>query len=247
MKQESHVCAELPSSPSQSSSSSPPPSSSSVNTQVQLQEFNTSAALQYSQKHDLCASSTSAPPISSFSPSPSISSSPSLAPLNTPLNTPSSLSNPYISQLGIQKQQSIAVSLPQTLPSVAATTAATALIHDREAFNHCTECAICLCEFHEGQEVKELPECSHIFHKDCIDGWILHNHHTCPLCRSSLLTPTMALQEMLREQSELSLQLTTWFTSLQEEEEETYYHHPHHHLHHQHQAFYFTLQQPAGH
>ena len=34
------------------------------------------------------------------------------------------------------------------------------------------ECSICLDEFVEGEEVKQLP-CSHFFHAPCIDGWLL--------------------------------------------------------------------------
>eukprot|EP00250_Pteridium_aquilinum_P007298 c17047_g1_i1 orf=534-1526(-) len=100
------------------------------------------------------------------------------------------------------------------------------------------ECAVCLWEFESGQEVRVLPFCSHIFHKECIDGWLLHDHRTCPLCRTSLLTPEIALQEKLHEQ-ELSDQLTSWFTALQEEHESAY----HDHLRY-HQDFHYTL--PAG-
>ncbi|KAH7297625.1 hypothetical protein KP509_25G004000 [Ceratopteris richardii] len=48
------------------------------------------------------------------------------------------------------------------------------------------ECAVCLCEFEEGEVLRLLPACSHLFHKDCVDMW-LFSHTTCPLCRLSLL------------------------------------------------------------
>lgn len=86
------------------------------------------------------------------------------------------------------------------------------------------QCAICLSEFASGQEVRELPYCCHVFHKDCIDGWLHHNHKTCPLCRTSLVTEEIAMQEKLREQ-ELSDQLASWFSSLQEEEGGYHDHH----------------------
>lgn len=44
-------------------------------------------------------------------------------------------------------------------------------------------CAICLCEFEEGEELRTLPECSHSFHVACIDMW-LYSHWSCPMCRS---------------------------------------------------------------
>ncbi|PNT69325.1 RING-H2 finger protein ATL13 [Brachypodium distachyon] len=52
----------------------------------------------------------------------------------------------------------------------------------KEAF----DCAVCLCEFAAEDELRLLPSCSHAFHVDCIDTWLL-SHSTCPLCRSSLL------------------------------------------------------------
>ncbi|XP_062194948.1 putative RING-H2 finger protein ATL49 [Phragmites australis] len=48
------------------------------------------------------------------------------------------------------------------------------------------DCAVCLCEFADDDRLRLLPKCSHAFHVDCIDTWLL-SHSTCPLCRSSLL------------------------------------------------------------
>ncbi|KAM3340914.1 RING-H2 finger protein ATL51-like [Capsicum galapagoense] len=44
-------------------------------------------------------------------------------------------------------------------------------------------CSICLCEFMEGDEIRVLCQCMHIFHVPCIDVW-LHSHRNCPLCRA---------------------------------------------------------------
>ncbi|KAK8490296.1 hypothetical protein V6N13_098034 [Hibiscus sabdariffa] len=62
-------------------------------------------------------------------------------------------------------------------------------------------CAVCLSQLKEGDEVRELRNCCHVFHRDCIDRWVDYdedqgdhdqedgnNHKTCPLCRSPLLT-----------------------------------------------------------
>ncbi|KAI4384480.1 hypothetical protein MLD38_002630 [Melastoma candidum] len=43
-------------------------------------------------------------------------------------------------------------------------------------------CAICLCEFDEGEELRRLPECRHSYHATCIDMW-LYSHASCPMCR----------------------------------------------------------------
>ncbi|KAL0383147.1 UNVERIFIED_CONTAM: RING-H2 finger protein ATL13 [Sesamum calycinum] len=48
------------------------------------------------------------------------------------------------------------------------------------------DCAVCLCEFEAEDKLRLLPKCSHAFHMDCIDTWLL-SHSTCPLCRASLL------------------------------------------------------------
>ncbi|KAG9148352.1 hypothetical protein Leryth_012297 [Lithospermum erythrorhizon] len=48
------------------------------------------------------------------------------------------------------------------------------------------DCAVCLCEFEAEDKLRLLPKCSHAFHMDCIDTWLL-SHSTCPLCRDSLL------------------------------------------------------------
>ncbi|KAM7252612.1 hypothetical protein ACFE04_008121 [Oxalis oulophora] len=48
------------------------------------------------------------------------------------------------------------------------------------------DCAVCLCEFEPDDKLRLLPKCSHAFHMECIDTWLL-SHSTCPLCRASLI------------------------------------------------------------
>uniref|UniRef100_A0A0E0L9D6 RING-type E3 ubiquitin transferase n=1 Tax=Oryza punctata TaxID=4537 RepID=A0A0E0L9D6_ORYPU len=47
------------------------------------------------------------------------------------------------------------------------------------------ECAVCLSEFDDDEELRLLPKCSHAFHPDCIGEW-LAGHVTCPVCRCNL-------------------------------------------------------------
>ncbi|CAN6214558.1 unnamed protein product [Urochloa humidicola] len=47
------------------------------------------------------------------------------------------------------------------------------------------ECAVCLSEFADDEELRLLPPCSHAFHPDCIGEW-LAGHVTCPVCRCNL-------------------------------------------------------------
>ncbi|XP_028775417.1 RING-H2 finger protein ATL13-like [Neltuma alba] len=49
------------------------------------------------------------------------------------------------------------------------------------------DCAVCLCEFDADDKLRLLPKCSHAFHMECIDTWLL-SHSTCPLCRACLLS-----------------------------------------------------------
>ncbi|CAE6016882.1 unnamed protein product [Arabidopsis arenosa] len=48
------------------------------------------------------------------------------------------------------------------------------------------DCVICLSDFEEGETVKVIPHCGHVFHVDCVDTW-LSSYVTCPLCRSNQL------------------------------------------------------------
>ncbi|KAI5684074.1 hypothetical protein M9H77_05302 [Catharanthus roseus] len=42
-------------------------------------------------------------------------------------------------------------------------------------------CPICLMEFDESKKI--LPNCGHVFHKECIDKWIPSLSLNCPICR----------------------------------------------------------------
>ncbi|TVU48524.1 hypothetical protein EJB05_08162, partial [Eragrostis curvula] len=59
------------------------------------------------------------------------------------------------------------------------------------------ECAICLSEFAEKEEIRVLPQCGHAFHVACVDTW-LAAHSSCPSCRRVLVvddaTPKLKLQ-----------------------------------------------------
>ncbi|KAJ0470438.1 putative transcription factor C2H2 family [Helianthus annuus] len=52
--------------------------------------------------------------------------------------------------------------------------------------------AVCLCEFSENDKLRLLPTCSHAFHINCIDTWLLSNS-TCPLCRNTLFDPGFSM------------------------------------------------------
>jgi len=48
------------------------------------------------------------------------------------------------------------------------------------------ECAVCLNEFQDDETLRLIPNCSHVFHSQCVDAWLV-NHSTCPVCRANLI------------------------------------------------------------
>ncbi|KAJ4770495.1 hypothetical protein LUZ62_020532 [Rhynchospora pubera] len=48
-------------------------------------------------------------------------------------------------------------------------------------------CSICLVEYKEGEVLRSMPGCGHLFHVQCVDTW-LKSRPTCPVCRTSPLT-----------------------------------------------------------
>ncbi|URE26531.1 hypothetical protein MUK42_06487 [Musa troglodytarum] len=56
----------------------------------------------------------------------------------------------------------------------------------REGQKEAAECVFCLSDIEEGEEIREL-RCKHLFHRRCLDRWLVHRRATCPLCRDTLL------------------------------------------------------------
>ncbi|CAN6237716.1 unnamed protein product [Urochloa humidicola] len=57
------------------------------------------------------------------------------------------------------------------------------------------QCAICLAVVRDGEAVRLLPSCGHLFHVECIDLW-LRAHATCPLCRRDVGEPAPAAEKV---------------------------------------------------
>lgn len=47
------------------------------------------------------------------------------------------------------------------------------------------KCSICNVEYQEGQILRKLNNCNHVFHYECVDTWF-SRHSTCPICRDDL-------------------------------------------------------------
>ncbi|KAJ7954162.1 RING finger protein [Quillaja saponaria] len=49
-----------------------------------------------------------------------------------------------------------------------------------------SDCVVCLTTLRDGDQVRKL-DCQHVFHRQCLDGWLHHHNFNCPLCRSPLV------------------------------------------------------------
>jgi len=47
-------------------------------------------------------------------------------------------------------------------------------------------CVICQDDFSQGETATRLAACGHVFHKDCIDHWLLGCKRECPTCKAEL-------------------------------------------------------------
>ena len=50
-----------------------------------------------------------------------------------------------------------------------------------------TECAVCLCEYAQGEPLVSLPACGHLFHRACVERW-LNTSRECPKCRAAVMS-----------------------------------------------------------
>lgn len=44
-------------------------------------------------------------------------------------------------------------------------------------------CLVCISDFQIGDTCRKLAKCSHYFHRECIDEWLITGRNTCPCCR----------------------------------------------------------------
>ncbi|CAI5514413.1 unnamed protein product [Closterium sp. Naga37s-1] len=88
------------------------------------------------------------------------------------------------------------------------------------------ECIVCLGEYNEGDMVRVLDACHHMFHQDCIDAW-LKAHNSCPICRTVLL-PARPAHTAAGADAGQHLHGHHHHSH----HHHMHHHHPHHHHHH---------------
>ncbi|XP_010430497.1 PREDICTED: E3 ubiquitin-protein ligase RHA1B [Camelina sativa] len=83
-------------------------------------------------------------------------------------------------------------------------------------------CAVCLYDFENEDEIRRLTNCRHIFHRGCLDRWMMgYNQMTCPLCRTQFIPDHLQLefnQRLWSESSGASSQLVDDESSSHERE-----------------------------
>jgi len=61
-------------------------------------------------------------------------------------------------------------------------------IQDITCSGHEGMCVVCQMDFEEGEAAVKLRACDHIFHGECIQGWLLGCSAECPVCRVPIST-----------------------------------------------------------
>ncbi|KAL1210547.1 RING-H2 finger protein ATL14 [Cardamine amara subsp. amara] len=51
-----------------------------------------------------------------------------------------------------------------------------------EPLEYGSDCVVCIDGFRQGQWCRKLPRCGHVFHRKCVDLWLV-KVGTCPICR----------------------------------------------------------------
>jgi len=100
---------------------------------------------------------------------------------NEPINTIEQNSDPRIVTHENGKESLSQESLD------ANTTVETFSILDPSIKEKYDSCPICFDDFKDENIVRKI-QCTHIFHKDCIDPWLLNENYKCPVCRKNTLS-----------------------------------------------------------
>ena len=65
-----------------------------------------------------------------------------------------------------------------------------------DLFGETGYCTICQEDLREGDRIRAVLRCQHMFHSACVDPW-LETHGDCPLCRTAVVVPTGRPQQII--------------------------------------------------
>ena len=71
-------------------------------------------------------------------------------------------------------------------------------------------CSICLQEYEAGEKLRRLP-CGHVFHRDCVDEWLLGESKLCPMCKSSVVDAAQVADEAPAVDGEQEEERVPWW------------------------------------
>ncbi|KZV25916.1 hypothetical protein F511_30702 [Dorcoceras hygrometricum] len=75
-------------------------------------------------------------------------------------------------------------------------------VYTRQEKQDLVECRICLSDFEDEEEGRQVVYCKHAFHKHCLEKWLKGYYKaSCPLCRG-LVVPELVLAEYQRRLNE---------------------------------------------
>lgn len=137
--------------------------------------------LEYPSAHD--STPTTSAPLPVVLAQPAIASLPAPQSIGTPSVASSKTPSPLMSPL-----RSVAASVAEEsdyFPQPHQTLETQEVQAQEEEFNNGDEeCAICLSDFEDGDELRHLY-CNHLFHRNCVDRWLVKNAF-CPKCKRNI-------------------------------------------------------------
>lgn len=66
-----------------------------------------------------------------------------------------------------------------------------------DLFGESGTCVVCQEDFSDGERVRTINKCKHMFHMNCIDPWLLQKSE-CPLCRAPIYASPQTIYKTIR-------------------------------------------------
>ena len=66
-----------------------------------------------------------------------------------------------------------------------------------DLFGESGTCVVCQEDFNDGDRIRSLNKCKHMFHMKCIDPWLIQKSE-CPLCRTAIYASPQTIYQTIR-------------------------------------------------